>query len=381
MAQIDLIDNQTGYPVTKPDEIQPLNLSGGGSGGGQSYSGVNADWNQPGGLTNTGNTPAAGQPSMNTGDVQAAYQKAFGRSADPRELASELENANKYGAAGIQNQIARRTNNAPNSGDYGTPDWSKVVSQAQQQGVQGNRGSGQPTSSAYGGGVPMPGNQFSDPYTSMLESIAKSQLQQYQQPVNASPYDELMKFVTQRFQELSQHPGYSPQEQAMLNTQVSEPIEALRATSRQRALQHAAQAGYLPTSGITDLTSSANGLTQPFDVNYDQMRTAANRDLGINALNRRNQDLASALDLGKLNIQLPSQQFGEQQGRNNAALQLATLLQQLPAQAQAEALAVINGTQSPGSLLPAVNQIAQQNQQRNYQTWASLGGLAASLGL
>jgi hypothetical protein len=162
---------------------------------------------------------------------------------------------------------------------------------------------------------------------------------------------------------------------------VSEPIEALRATSRQRALQHAAQAGYLPTSGITDLTSSANGLTQPFDVNYDQMRTAANRDLGINALNRRNQDLSAALDLGKLNIQLPSQQFGEQQGRNNAALQLATLLQQLPAQAQAEALAVINGTQSPGSLLPAVNQIAQQNQQRTYQTWASLGGLAASMGL
>lgn len=72
-------------------------------------------------------TPALGQPSMNAGDVTQAYQQAFGRAPDARELASELENANKYSKSGILDQIARRTSNDPGSGDYGVADWSKVA--------------------------------------------------------------------------------------------------------------------------------------------------------------------------------------------------------------------------------------------------------------
>src|SRR5262249_1845046 len=70
--------------------------------------------------------PALGQPSMNASDVTQAYQTAFGRAPDARELASELENANKYGKEGILNQIARRTSNDPGTGDYGVADWSQV---------------------------------------------------------------------------------------------------------------------------------------------------------------------------------------------------------------------------------------------------------------
>lgn len=226
---------------------------------------------------------------------------------------------------------------------------------------------------AGGAGMSYPGNQFSDPYTSMLETIIKSQLGQAQQPVNSAPYDTLSNFLTSRFNDLSQSPGYSPAELALLKTQASEPIEDLRTASRNRAMQRAAAAGFLPTSGISQLTQGQNGLPETLDTAYDRMRTQSARDLAINAINQRRQDLNQAGTIGGQVIGLQNQQFGDQQQRNNVALNLATLLQQLPAQAQAEALAVINGTASPANLLGTVAQITQQNRQNTFNQWAGIG--------
>lgn len=211
----------------------------------------------------------------------------------------------------------------------------------------------------------LPGNQFDDQYTSMLESIAKSQMGQ----VKSNPaLDQLMAFLQKRFTDLSTNPGYSPAEQAMLNTQAFEPIEALRRQSQQNELQRTSRAGYLPTSGITNQNQI------DIDRSADQMRTVANRDLAINAIGRRNQDLNQALDIGRLQaLTIPA-------GQRSEELALANLLYQLPRTAMFDALSVINGSPNSSDAFNQALQLAQQaqiNQQQNQQNdqalWSGIG--------
>jgi len=68
--------------------------------------------------------PALGVPSLTAGEITQIYQEAFGRPPTGSELSSELENANKYSAAGIERQIRNRAANAPGTGirgDEGLP--------------------------------------------------------------------------------------------------------------------------------------------------------------------------------------------------------------------------------------------------------------------
>jgi hypothetical protein len=221
--------------------------------------------------------------------------------------------------------------------------------------------------------VQFPGTQFDDPYTKLLEQIAQNQLAQYQQPLDTAPYQQLMNFVQQRFKTLSESPGYTPAEQAVISTQSTEPIEALRTASQQRALERTSARGFLPSSGLQEAEA------RDIDRQIDQMRTVAGRDLAINAINKQNQDLQGALSLGQLQIEIPRLQFGDQQTRNNAALNIATLLQRLPAQSLAEAMSVINGTTSPASLLGEVGNITNQQNLANAQSWANVGALIANI--
>lgn len=67
--------------------------------------------------------PALGQPSLTASEIQQLYSK-YNLTMSSSDLASELENANKYSAAGIERQIALRAGNAPGTGirgDEGAP--------------------------------------------------------------------------------------------------------------------------------------------------------------------------------------------------------------------------------------------------------------------
>lgn len=68
--------------------------------------------------------PALGVPSLTPGEIDSIYREAFGRATEGNEMASELENANKYSAAAIERQIKNRASNAAGSGvrgDEGKP--------------------------------------------------------------------------------------------------------------------------------------------------------------------------------------------------------------------------------------------------------------------
>lgn len=68
--------------------------------------------------------PTGGVPSLTTSEITQLYQQYLGRSPDASELSSEMENALKYSAAGIERQIANRAGNVAGSGvrgDEGAP--------------------------------------------------------------------------------------------------------------------------------------------------------------------------------------------------------------------------------------------------------------------
>lgn len=214
-------------------------------------------------------------------------------------------------------------------------------------------------------------NQFDDPYTNQLESIAKSQMGQ----VRSNPgLDSLMQFLNQRFSELSTTPGYSLGEQALLRTQALEPIEADRAASSRRSLERTAARGMLPTSGLAELD------LRDIDRAADQRRTVAGRDLAIAGLNRRDADLGQALNIGQLlGLQIPGQQRSEELGLSN-------LLYQLPRTAMQDALSVVNGSPSSSDAFSQALQLLQQNRyqqqvndQRNAAIWGQLGSVLAGL--
>lgn len=63
--------------------------------------------------------PALGQPSLTPAEITSLYLKYLQRPPDATEMASEMENANKYSAAGIERQIALRSGNTAGSGVRG----------------------------------------------------------------------------------------------------------------------------------------------------------------------------------------------------------------------------------------------------------------------
>jgi hypothetical protein len=228
-----------------------------------------------------------------------------------------------------------------------------------------------------------PGFQFSDPYTRQLEDVAGQQIKNLSQPQQNPALDTFLKFLGSRFNELTQTPGYSPDDLAVMRTQALEPIEQDRAASNQRALQRAASAGFLPTSGITHLTGSPTGGTESIDTAYDRMRAAAQRDLAINAIGKRTADLNQAVNIGSMSgIQIPQIQRAEDQQRRSEIMNLAQLLYQLPRNAMQDSLAVLNGTEGTAQLAQQqqyAQQAQYQQQQKDAARWASIGQLIANM--
>jgi hypothetical protein len=213
--------------------------------------------------------------------------------------------------------------------------------------------------------------QFDDAYSNLLEQIGQRQLGEVRQ---SPALDSLMSFLTQQFQDLSQTPGYSPAEQAMLRTQVFEPIEANRAASKQRALERSAARGFAPSSGLQELD------LRDIERAADQARTVADRDLAIAGLDRRDRDLSRALDLGQLAaLTIPRQQRGEE-------IALGNLLYQMPRTALQDALSVISGTPSSTDAFSQAIQLLQQQygqqwraDQNNAALYAQIGEILAQL--
>jgi hypothetical protein len=102
------------------------------------------------------NAPTGGVPSLTAGQITDIYEFYLHRPPTSEELVSEQENALKYSAAGIENQIALRAGNVAGSGirgDEGLPPLTQappppVVSQV--SGALDAPGSNVPPAGLYG---------------------------------------------------------------------------------------------------------------------------------------------------------------------------------------------------------------------------------------
>jgi hypothetical protein len=185
--------------------------------------------------------------------------------------------------------------------------------------------------------------------------------------------DQLMSFLGDRFTDLSTNPGYNADEMSLLNTQSFEPIEAFRKATQQRELERTARAGYLPSSGLT------RDNQRQIDTDADRMRTVANRDLGIKAIDQRNADLNQALSIAQSQNAVTAAQRGEE-------LSLANLLYQMPRTALQDALSVINGSPSSSDAFNQALQLATQNRyqdqndaNQNAALWGQIGTILQGL--
>lgn len=231
--------------------------------------------------------------------------------------------------------------------------------------------------------ISSPGFQFNDPYTKQLEDVAQQQIGNLSQPQSNPQLETLLQFLGKRFDELTTTPGYSPDDLAVMRTQALDPIEQDRAASNQRALQRAAAGGFLPTSGITHAAVAPNGGTETIDATYDRMRAAAQRDLAIKAIDKRNADLNQAVNVGQLaGVTIPQGQRQEDQQRRSELVSLAQLLYNLPRQAMLDAQGVVQGTSNPNDVFTQGLQAQQQQvkqQREDAQKWASIGQLIAQM--
>lgn len=195
--------------------------------------------------------------------------------------------------------------------------------------------------------TPQPGNQFSDPYTNFLEQISKQNIASLQG--QNDQFTQLMNFLNQQFSTLSTSQGYTPDEMAVLRTQALEPIEAQRQAAQQHVLENAGARGILPSSGVVQ------SLQADTNRGFDQSRTAANRDLAINAINQQRAKRQEALGLAQLGVSIPD-------ARQAQALGIANNLYQLPRQAMLDAESIINSSAPSNALTPLVSLLNGQGE-------------------
>lgn len=336
-------------------------------------------------------TPNFSNPggTLSSSNDIARINQQYGGQGVEKEDADKLERLRQQGTQSngesyesylkeIEAKQQRRT--APTSDrrfDSQSSAYNQTTNQLTPQAIAAVQSGAGRTSFNYGN----PGDQFDDPYTKAFEDLLKQQLASIQQPQSNPALDQLLQFLNTQFAEKSQNPGYSTSEQALLRTQALDPIERDRSAAMQRSRERTAASGYLPSSGIDELRD------QQIDLGYDQLRGAAQRDLGINAINRRDQNLAQALTLGQLaGIQIPQMQRAEDASRRSEAIGYANSLYQLPRQAMADAQSVISGSPLGADMFSkAVQLLTNQQEQQRYnqaqgqQMWYQIGQMLAQL--
>lgn len=268
------------------------------------------------------------------------------------------------------------------------------------------------------GGGQLPGNQYSDPYTRMLEDLIKSRIGMLQQPINdpnRAMYEQAMKdranqlgmgnqqltqlmdYLQKRFTEL-QGPGYTGAENEVIRTGALDPIETDRQAARKRVMERLSARGLTPDSGI------AQQALMEVDKQFDAMRGVTQNTLTTNDLARREDrqqragtigaqmvdindarsreqlDVFQALDL------LSSTMRDEEQARSREAIGYAGGLNDLSAQRLQLAMQAAGMGGNPSSLLSGLTGIANMNMQQSAinrsnsgSMWSGLGSIMAIL--
>ena len=369
-------------------------------------------------------TPPGTTPPTTTGtqtppnnDYRGWFQSlTAGKAPNPRTLESLGSELAKYGvklgsrnASGFIDQIILPDGSAWDVIQSATPDGGVAWQWIPAGGGTGPRGVG---------GGDLPTNQYSDPYTQMLENLIKSRIGMLQSPVDdfyrqqyqtamqnranalgqAEPqYAQLLKFLQDRFESLK-GPGYTGAENEVIRTGALDPIERDRTAAKKRMADQLASRGLDPNSGIFQ------DAMRQVDATFDGMRGVTQNELTINDLNRRESRQQRAETLGAQLVDIPQMRSREQLDVFGALEQLSNLVRQDEEGRSREAIGYAGGLNdlsmnrlqmamqaaglggNPMSLLSGLTNIAGLNQNAamlnrssSANLWSGLGSIAAML--
>lgn len=238
-----------------------------------------------------------------------------------------------------------------------------------------DRGVGGPSDGGgHGGGLPqfsMPGNQYSDPYTKLLEEMMRGRIGQLQSGQDPG-YQQLISYLQKRFEEL-QTPGRTGAENEVIRTQALDPIERDRQAARQRMLERLSARGVTLESGI------AQQALLEIDKAFDAERATSQNIMAVDELNRREGRSQYAEGLAGQLYNIP-------QARNREALGYAGALSDLGPQRLQLAMQAAGAGGNPSSMFQNLMQLAGLNQnaamygaQNQQSLWSGLGSIAAML--
>lgn len=381
-------------------------------------SGEAAAYKPPTPPTNTGTDPGA--PPK--GQEQAWFMNLVqGRAPNPRELEALAPTLAKYGirlgqrnARGFIDTIILPDGSEWDVIDSATADGGRAWAWYRKDGSTTNTD----TTTRGLPNVTVPGNQYSDPYTKLLEDLMSGRLNELLQPVQdpmrqqyadamqrradalaqAEPqYQQLMDLLQQRFTELQQ-PGYTGAENEVLRTQALDPIERDRAAARQRVTERLAARGLTMESGI------AQQALNEVDHAFDAMRAQNQGQLAQNELMRREDRSQRATTIGGQLVDIPQARAreqldvydalqllsasvrGEEQSRRQEAIGYGGALADLGPQRLQLAMQAAGMGGNPSSAVSSllgVNSMSNQNQFLNSQQsrnfWSGLGALVPIL--
>jgi hypothetical protein len=317
--------------------------------------------------------PAFGKPSLNEQQIRDTYATALpGHVLSSDELRSELENANKYGATGIRNSIAARSNNTPGSGAPGTATWADVAAATKTPGTRTTNGA--PVSGPYQSGFSSPygsGSQYDDPASMLAEQYAMHRLGQRTNP-DPNSGTGLYETFAKHFSELLQKPVFSDAEEHALKVKAFDQLESMKSTEMQQKADELGRRRIPPSSGV--YLSEMNRIRDK----WDKLAAGNQNELTTSAIGERQRRLTQALSV-------LAQLQGSEEGRFDAGLALSMV----PLGMQNAAFGrLVNATNlgsggaasSTSGLLQLLNLVQQQSNFNTAGQSASLGNLMEVLG-
>lgn len=204
------------------------------------------------------------------------------------------------------------------------------------------------------------GGIFSDPATAQYESLLNGLIGRLNTPYNAPDFQPAVDYLRTYFKQLQQ-PVYTQGQRDVIQTQAIDPLTQQRDVARQNIIQHFAQQGIPPSSGIVQKALLDS------DQSFEKLNTQVHSNFAANEIHQGQQNQQQAASLGPLIAQLEQQQFAGNEGRQFNAANLAGIIPALAWQRLTGANNTIQQT-NPLSAINLLNLFQNQgyNQGQNY---------------